>query len=347
MKSAVFASIREGSGKTSVLAGIMTALKNRYGYIKPLGDRLIYKRKRNRDYDSNLMVDLFGFTEDAENITLGFDHSKMRYMYNDESIKNAISVMIEKAGNGKDGVFIEAGKDIFYGASVKLDPLSLARHTNSSLVLMASGENESIMDDLTFIKRNLDMKDIDLSPVIINKVHDIDEFEKLYLKEIEDMGFRILGILPYKEQLTNHTVNSLAERLYAKVIAGEKGLYKTIKNIFVGAMSTGESLRNPLFNKENKFLITSGDRDDMIIAALESDSVGVLLTNNILPPSQIISIANEKNIPLLLVAMDTFTAARRVSNMETLLTKDNHEMIQLLSQMAEKYMNIEDIFLSN
>ncbi|MEX0680401.1 MAG: DRTGG domain-containing protein [Balneolales bacterium] len=344
MKSAVFASMQKGSGKTSVLIGIMAALNNRYGYIKPLGDRLIYKRKRNRDYDSNLIVDLFGLAEEPEGITLGFDHSKLRYMYDNDTISQAVGELVVKAGKDREGVFIEAGKDIFYGASLRLDPLSLARYTDSSLVMIVSGEDESIIDALTFTKRNIDIKDIKNTFVIINKVNDVDEFESLYLKDIKNMGFNVLGILPYKEQLSTYSVSYLAERLYAKVIAGEKGMGQTIKNIFVGAMSTGESLRNPLFNKENKFLITSGDRSDMILAALESNAVGVLLTNNILPPSNIISLANEKHIPLLLVAMDTFNAARKIGRLETLLTSENKELVQLLSQMADKYIDIDRLF---
>lgn len=344
MKSAVFASIREGSGKTSILIGIMAALKNKYGYIKPIGDRLIYKRKKNRDYDSNLVINLFGLSEEAESITLGFDHSKLRYMYDNESLGKEVAAMVEKAGKGREGVFIEAGKDLYYGASINLDPLSIARYADSELILIVSGENEAIIDDLTFVKRNLNMEGIKGMSVLINKVFDTDEFKDLYLKEIEDMGFNVLGVLPHKEQLTHYTVSYLAERLYAKVIAGENGMSNTIKNIFVGAMSTGESLRSPLFNKENKFLITSGDRNDMIVAAIESDAVGILLTNNILPPPNIISAANEKNIPLLLVTMDTYQAARRVGRMETLLSRDNKEMIDLLSDMAEKYVNIDKIF---
>jgi hypothetical protein len=344
MKTAVFASTREGAGKTSIIAGIMSSLKDRYGYIKPFGDRLIYRRKRNWDYDSNLIIELFGLTEEPESITLGFDHSKLRYVYNEDSVKNAVIEMAKAAGASRDGVFIEGGKDISYGASIFLDPISLARYTESSLVLVVSGENDAIVDDLRMIKRNLNLEGIKSVSVIVNKVFDLDEFEDLYLKEIETMGFNVLGIIPFKEQLTHYTISFLAEKLYAKVIAGEKGMSGPVKNIFVGAMSTDESLRNPLFNKESKFLITSGDRSDMILAAMESETAGILLTNNILPPSNIIARAAEKNIPLLLVTMDTFQAARQIDRMEALLTGDNTDRLRLLSNMAEKYLKIESMF---
>ena len=344
MKSAVFASIREGSGKTSIIVGIMAAQKDKFGYAKPIGDRLIYKLKRNRDYDSHLVTDLFHLTQEAENITLGFDHSKLRYMYNDDTIKKAVVDLVNKAGEGRDGLFVEAGKDIFYGSSLKLDPMSLARHTNSSLILIASGDSESVIDDLYFAHRNLNLEGIPNCSVIINKVHDIDEFEDLHMEQIKKLGFNILGILPFKERLTKFTISYLAQRFYAKIVAGEGGLNKTVKNVFVGAMSTDEILRNPLFSKENKFLITSGDRTDMILAALEGDTSGIMLTNNILPPPNVISKANDRNIPLLLVSMDTFNASAKFGHLETLLTRDNKDTLRMLEQMAEKYIKMDRIF---
>ena len=48
MKKILIASTREGAGKTSIIAGITSALKKKYAYIKPLGDRLVYKQEEER-----------------------------------------------------------------------------------------------------------------------------------------------------------------------------------------------------------------------------------------------------------------------------------------------------------
>ncbi|HPB83315.1 MAG TPA: DRTGG domain-containing protein, partial [Spirochaetota bacterium] len=186
-------------------------------------------------------------------------------------------------------------------------------------------------------------QDAGFAGIIINKVQDLEEFENVFLKGIRDLGINVLGVIPYKDQLTHFTMNYLAENLFAKVIAGEKGLGNVVKNIFVGAMSTDESLRNPLFIKEQKLLITSGDRSDMILAALESDTVGILLTNNILPPANIITRASEKNIPLLLVANDTFMVSKQLDRMEALLTRDSENEIELLAQLVTKYVKLDEL----
>lgn len=343
MKPIIIASTRESAGKTSLIVGLMSAVQKKYGYIKPFGDRLIYRRKRNWDYDSSLIIDLYGLAEEPESITLGFDHSKLRYVYDEDSLQTTLRTMASTAAAGKDVLLVEGGKDLCYGASLNLDAISVARYLGGSLVVVVAGSNDQILDDVKFLKKFVGMDGLDFAGVIVNKVKDTDEFEDGYLKEIKALGVPILGIVPFKEQLTHFTITYLAEKLYAKVIAGERGMNRVVKNVFVGAMSTHESLRNPLFNKENKFLITSGDRSDMIIAALESDTVGILLTNNILPPPNIIARATEKNVPLLLVTMDTYQATRQIDGMEALLTKENNERMRLLGQLAEKYCRVPGI----
>jgi len=84
---------------------------------------------------------------------------------------------------------------------------------------------------------------------------------------------------------------------------------------FVGAMSGDAPPALPLFRIQNKLAITGGDRSDMIVAALESSTSGIVLTNNIIPPQNIIAKAADKNVPLLLVPYDTFRTAKQIDDM--------------------------------
>ena len=70
---------------------------------------------------------------------------------------------------------------------------------------------------------------------------------------------------------------------------------------------------------------------------------GILLTNNILPPPNIVSKATEKNIPLLLVTSDTFQVTRQIDAMEALLTSKNEERVRMLKQLAEKYVDLSKL----
>jgi len=343
MDKVVIASMRKGAGKTSTIVGIAGALNRKMAYIKPFGDRMLYRKKRLWDYDSALISSLFGLKEDPVDMSIGFDHSKLRYMYDEEGTQKKLLEIIGSIGSDKETLFIEGGGDLAYGISVHLDTLSLVKYTGSKLFIVASGEEDTIIDDLLFLKRHVDLAGVKLAGVIINKVQHLDEFQSTHLPAIEKEGIRVVWVLPFQSELTYFSVYSLSERLFAKVITGEGGLKRVVKNIIIGAWSANVFLQNPLFKKENKLVITGGDRTDMILASLESDTSGIILTNNILPPSNIISKASERNIPLLMVFADTYQTARQIENLEPLLTKDDAEKVDLLHQLAKKHLNLNEI----
>jgi len=343
MEKVVIASMRKGAGKTSTIVGIAGALNRKMAYVKPFGDRMLYRKKRLWDYDSALISSLFGLKEDPVDMSIGFDHSKLRYMYDEEGTKQKLLEIIGSIGSDKEILFIEGGRDLAYGISVHLDTLSLVKYTGSKLFIVASGEEDTIIDDLLFLKRHVDLAGVKLAGVIINKVQHLDEFQSTHLPAVEKEGIRVIGVLPFQSELTYFSVYSLSERLFAKVITGEGGLKRVVKNIIIGAWSANVFLQNPLFKKENKLVITGGDRTDMILASLESDTSGIILTNNILPPSNIISKASERNIPLLMVFADTYQTARQIEGLEPLLTKDDSEKVELLKGLIQKHINIKEI----
>jgi hypothetical protein len=334
------ASMRRSAGKTSVIVGIAAALNRKMAYIKPFGERMLYRKKRLWDYDSALITNLFGLKEDPVDMSIGFDHSKLRYMYDQEGTQKKLLETVANIGKDKEILFIEGGRDLSYGMSVYLDTLSLAKYLGCRLVLVVSGEEDTILDDILFLKKHVDLAGVNLGGVIVNKVQNLEDFQNTHLPVIQKLGVRVLGVIPYQSDLTFFSVYYLADRLFAKVITGEGGLKKVIKNIVIGAWSANIFLQNPLFKKENKLVITGGDRTDMILAALEGDTSGIILTNNILPPSNIISKASEKNIPLLMVFSDTYQTAKQIESLEPLLTREDTEKVDLLKQLVEKHVHL-------
>jgi uncharacterized protein len=344
MDKVIIASMRKSAGKTSAIVGITAAAKKKIAYVKPFGERMLYRKKRLWDYDSSLITAVFGLKEDPVDMSIGFDHSKLRYMYDEEGTRQKVLETIGRLGNDRDVLFIEGGRDLTYGISVHLDTLSLAKYTGGKLFIVVSGDEDSILDDLLFLKRHVNLAGVILNGVIINKVQNLEEFQSTHLPAIRQMGIPVVGVIPYQSELTYFSVGYLAERLFAKVLCGEGGLNRVVKNIVIGAWSANVFLQNPLFKKENKLVITGGDRTDMILASLESDTSGIILTNNILPPSNIISKASERNIPLLIVFSDTYQTAKQIESLEPLLTKDDTEKAELLKNLFQKHVNVQEIF---
>ncbi|HSR12789.1 MAG TPA: DRTGG domain-containing protein [Thermodesulfobacteriota bacterium] len=343
MEKIIIASLRKNAGKTSLVVGIAKAAKKRFAYFKPFGERMLYRKKRLWDYDSSLITGIFGLKDDPVDMSIGFDHSKLRYMYDEEGTRQKLHEIISRVGGQPEILFIEGGRDLTYGISVNLDTVSLAKYTGGKLYLVVSGESDVILDDLLFLKNHIRTEGVRVEGVIINKVQNLEEFKATHLPVIEKTGIRVLGIVPFRSELTYFTVSYLADHLFAKVLCGEGGLQHVVKNILIGAWSANVFLQNPVFKKENKLVITGGDRTDMILASLESDTSAIILTNNILPPSNIISRASEKNIPLLMVFSDTYQTAKQIENLEPLLTRDDQNKVDLLEEMVRSHVHVGEI----
>ncbi len=345
MEKIIIGSIRSSAGKTSMVLGMANAIapRKRIGYMKPFGDRLIYRKKQLWDYDSALITKVLNLKVDPADISIGFEHAKLRYMYNEASLKKKLIEKISHIGKENDILFIEGGKHLAYGISIHLDPISVTKQIDGKLIIVIRGIGDAIIDDITFLKKNIDMTDINFGGVIINQVHDVEDFKNTFFENITDMGVNVLGIIPYKEELTHFSVEYLTDYLFAKVIAGEDRLNNIVKNIFVGAMSANQAFKDPRFKKENRLIITSGDRSDIIVGALENNTTCILLTNNIMPSPNIISKVQDHNIPLLLVPSDTFQTAKQIDDMEPLLTENDTKKIELLTELMKKYVDLKVI----
>ncbi|MGD0919862.1 MAG: AAA family ATPase [Thermodesulfobacteriota bacterium] len=287
MEKLVIASVGKSAGKTSLIIGMAKALSKPFGYLKPLGDRMVYRDKKMWDYDAELITSVFGIKENPEDMTIGFEHLKLRYMYDEEGRKRKLQEMVARAGG--ELLFVEGPQNLRYGTSLGMDPLSLARDIGGKLLVLINGQADVLLDDTIFVKDYLNMTHVALKGVVFNHVQNPEDFDTVYLREMTKRGIPVLGVLPYAKELTYLTADFLAKRLFAKVVTGEKGLNRVVRNILVGAMSISALYQTPLFKQEGKLIITPGDRADMILAAIESDAACVVITNNILPSSSIIS----------------------------------------------------------
>ncbi len=344
MKKIVIGSIRPNAGKTSAIIGIMKVFDKKFRYIKPFGDRLIYRRKRLWDYDAALVTHYLGIDEVSENITIGFDHSKLKYTYNADSLKKKLDEVAAELGAGADVLFIEAGKDIVYGGSVHLDTFAIAKHLDADLVFVVSGDDDTINDEVKFLKECVQKEQVKFKGIIINKVRDMSDFTGTYLSEIRQMGIPVLAVLPFVDELTFFTMDYLAEILMAKVLTGESSLSNEVKSVFVGSILTDEAFRHPLMSAEKKLVIVSGDRNDLILAALDGDTAGIILTNNIVPQPNVISAATEKNVPLLLVTTDTYQTSKKLDSVDPLLTKNSERKIETIKGLIKDSADISGLF---
>lgn len=336
----LFVSLRSDAGKTSMILGLAKTAKKRCGYIKPFGDRLLYKKKRLWDHDAALLSKALELKEDLESMTLGFDHAKLKYMYDSTALNEKLNQACLQIESDNDFLVIEGGRDLAYGSSINLNAEELAKAIGAKMVVVVHGAADSVADDLTFLKRHVDLSNI--AGVIINKIQDIEDFKNTHLEYLNTLGINILGMIPYDASLEELSIRQICDTLLAKVIAGNDRLDNRVSHIDVGAMSINEIVKNNIFNKKNNLIITSGDRVDIILAALDCEPAGIILTNNILPPAHVIIRAGERDVPLMTVPTNTFTTAKKVDDIEPLLMPQDDDKFQKLEKLVAEYLDIND-----
>jgi len=107
-----------------------------------------------------------------------------------------------------------------------------------------------------------------------------------------------------------------------------------VERFSVGAMNVEGALS--YFRKiRSKAVITGGDRGDIQLAALETNTQCLILTGNLYPNDVIIAMAEEREVPIMVVRSDTLTVVQRVEDiMSTMRLRDMRKIdraIQLVS----------------
>ena len=341
MNKFIITSMKQSAGKTSLIMGLAKALNKKLGYMKPFGARLLYKKKRLWDYDAALMNHIFNLNENPEDMSIGFHHSRFLYSLDEKGTKAKLLEVMERIAKNRDLVFVEAGRDIFYGTSVYLDPIALTKTLGGQLLIIASGDEDSIIDDMGFLTKYIRTDGLRFNGVVINKVANIDNFNDVYLPRIKQMNIPVLGVIPVIPELTYYSAQYLADRMFAKVLAGESGLNRQVRNIVVGSMGGDEATKSPLFQDHHQVIIASGDRSDLILMSLQNNVAAVILTNNILPSPVILAKAESMGIPLLLVSKNTYETAKQINEIEPLPTKEDKEKIDLIEKMVRDHVDLK------
>lgn len=344
MKSLTITSTRTAAGKTTVGLGLALNTNMKCGYFKPYGDHLVYSKKDLNDMDAIVFHDWLGLSDDTKECTLGYDPDKILSHWNPEELTAVLKKNFDCLAEGVDTVLVESGRNYSFGGFMGLDSITLAETFGSEVLLVADGDVHLILDKVLAVQKCLEGR-AKFKGIVINRV-DVDDRERIESEVppiLDRFGIKLFGILPKQHVLERGNVELVLDKLNAKLVAGSEGLDNQIDMVQVGALSANQAMKMPNFYHENKVLITGGDRVDLIFASLNSDTAGIILTNNILPHPKVIAKADDLNIPIISVAMDTYTTAKAVDNIISEIRPDDEDKKQLIKDMARKELDIEAI----
>ncbi|CAK6693333.1 phosphotransacetylase family protein [Synechococcus sp. CBW1107] len=130
---------------------------------------------------------------------------------------------------------------------------------------------------------------------------------------LERLGVPVLGVMPRSPLLRSVTVEELVRRLDAQVLCCRDRLDLLVETLSIGAMNVNSAMEF-FRRRRNMAVVTGADRTDIQLAALEASTQCLILTGAGEPLPQLISRAEELEVPLLKVEHDTLTTVEVIES---------------------------------
>jgi hypothetical protein len=270
---------------------------------------------------------------------------------NPEELRRKIQQAYLRASHNKDFMVIEGTGHAGVGSVIDLSNGDVAKLLHAPVVLVTCGGIGRPIDEVMLNKALFDNAGTHLLGVIVNKVTQ-DKFEKI--EELVRLGFEkhgidVFGVVPFNPKLSSPTIRQLLEDIKGELLCGEKGLDQSVSKILVGAMPPHSALD---YFHGDELLITPGNREDLILAAMSGCVVGIskaycvkgiILTGGIMPNKTILKLVKRTNIPIILVSDNTYETAQKLNNLIVKIRPEDTEKIREATKLIKKYVNIKRI----
>ena len=160
-------------------------------------------------------------------------------------------------------------------------------------------------------------------------------------------GDVLLSVVPAHRLLSSPTIKEVVEHLNAEILYGGSQLDRLAYRFMVIAMR----LQNYLPHlTENALLITPGDRNDVILSALQAHQShyypqisGIVLSGGLKPAPSVAHLLDglPGKVPILSVQTDTYDTAARIGTVRSYITPDNQAKIDLSLELFEEFVDTE------
>jgi uncharacterized protein len=311
------------TGKTLLTMGLGHRFQRdglKVGYMKPVGILPLRVDDTLTDHDAWRIyraLDLKDPLSEVCPVVLTQELTVKSYLKDVKGLMPKITKSFGHLSKDKDIMLIGGYGSIYTGSFLDLQGLKVIKRLDAGVVIVVKYEGEYIADYV--LQARTELKERFLG-VILNRItrdymKSVEEYVKPFFKR---KGIDILGIIPHDSILGSITVEELNEMLGGKALCCHDKLDNLVENFLIGAMQVDKA--SEYFKKiRNNAVIVGGDRSDIQLSALEAGSVCLILTGELYPSEIIISKAEEKNVPLLVVREDTYSIAKKLERLSVRL----------------------------
>jgi BioD-like phosphotransacetylase family protein len=353
------AATRMNDGKTTACLGLFAALQHLYprvGFIKPIGQRYVEVEGHKVDEDSYLLEMIYKVQVPIESmspITIDPTFTR-RFLSRPEEtyalLVDKISRAFDRVSWEKDFTLIEGTGHAGVGSVFDLSNARVASILDAKVVLVCPGGIGRPIDEIALNKALFDREGVEIIGAILNKVEvdKIPQVEEYAGKGLARLGVPLLGVLPVQKMLSAPNLSQVAVEIGGRWLnANASGAHERILRVVVGAM-TAKGIIDHL--QPGNLLITPGDRDDVILAAISATSIsgtkaiaGIILTNDILPHPKLLELLAQTDLPVIAAPEDAYTITSKIHNMTVKTQPHDTDKIPVIKRLVTEHVNLQKL----
>jgi BioD-like phosphotransacetylase family protein len=332
--AALYVTSMEAVGKTALCAGIGRKLLDRgisVGFFVPV--QLSVTSHADGYEDAAFIREAFGLTESSEQLCpIRLSQRELWQNLTGEAadFEQKLKQVYRKVSRGKDIVLMEGLGNLDVDKVAALACYTISEVLSARVIILLHYSSTLDVSKILRICKKLGQQ---LLGVIINFVPKpkIEAVKQELTALFGEAGIKVLGILPEVRSLLGVSIGELAKVLDGKVLTSPDAIDDIVENIMLGAMTLDSGVEY-FARKTDKAAVIRGERPDMQLAALETPTKCLIITNNIKASPAVIAQAEEKHVPIILVKQDT-TAT--IASIEDALTKTSFRSPQKLKVFGE------------
>jgi hypothetical protein len=358
LKKVFVAATMQDQGKTTVSLGLMQAfseLCGPVGFIKPVGQRYVEVEGVRVDEDVSLMRAIFPCRcqlADMSPVTVGRTFTRDYILKpQPELLMKRIRESFDRMAEGNRSVVIEGTGHAGVGSCFDASNADVARLLGGKVILVAGGGIGKPIDEVLLNRSLFEDTQVDFLGVILNKVmpDKLDSIREVVGAGLKRKGIDLLGCIPHEPSLANPSMQQILDEIGGELLNGEESLGNNVETVIVGAMAAHRALE---YIVPNCLLITPGDRDDLVLAALSTCTLdpskgscvaGILLTGGTRPHPSILGLMARTPIPVILIEEDSYSVAAAVHALKVKIQPSDKGKIQTAPKLVRQYVDIERI----
>jgi uncharacterized protein len=332
------------SGKSAIILGMAHRLKEKgldIAYGKPVGTCLDESQAEVTEEDVQFIAQTLNLSANRVLpmlLPLSKTTIARRLSGEDQSDYAQILQAYTQTAIG-DLVLLEGAGTLEEGKLFELSAHQIAETLDAAIVLVSRFHSELIVDHLLAAQEKLGDR---LVGVLINDIPpDQVELVNDHIKPfLERQGIEVLAILPRNDLLRSVSVGELVHQLKADVLCRSDRLDLMVESLKIGAMNVNSALG--YFRKgRNMAVVTGGDRTDIQLAALETSTQCLILTGHIPPTPTILTRAEDLEIPILSVDLDTLTTVEIIDRTFGQVRLHEPIKVQAICQMMARHFDVD------